>query len=164
MDSKKVKTRLKKYWEGKSNLNEENELKSHFLHAPDGADPDHEYFTYLNKKSTQNPLDDRFDDEILKLIDKNKQSRKLKNNVIKYWYVAASLALVISVSIIFKDKFIKVNKVENVVEMDTYKDPDKAFEETKRALLLLSSKLNQSSVYAAQFSKFEEHQNNLKQN
>jgi hypothetical protein len=164
MDSKKVKTRLKKYWEGKSSLNEENELKSYFLHSPDGADPDHEYFTYLNKKSSQNPLDHRFDDEILKLIVTNKQSRKLKNNVIKYWYIAASLALVISVSIIFNNEYIKVNKVENVVEMDTYEDPEKAFEETKRTLLLLSSKLNQSGVYAIQFSKFEESQNNLKQN
>ena len=164
MDSKKVITRLKKYWEGKSSLNEENELKSHFLHSPDGDVPDNEYFNYLNKKRSQNPLNDEFDDEILKLIDTNNQSRKSKNRAIKYWYIAASLALVISVSIIFNNEFINVNKVENVVEVDTYEDPEKAFEETKRALLLLSSKLNQSSVYAIQFSKFEKSQNNLKQN
>ena len=85
---------------------------------------------------------------------RNCASTGTSHPVNNYWYIRD----------IFKNEFIKVNTVENVVEMDTYEDPEKAFEETKRALLHLSSKLNQSSVYATQFSKFEEHQNNLKQN
>lgn len=164
MDSKKAEALRKKYWEGKSSLDEEKELISHFLQAHDEDNPDHEHFSYLNEKRAINPLDNGFDEEILNQIDTHKNSKKPKRIAIKYWYAAASLALIISISIIFNQRFINVDKVENVVKVDTYEDPGKAFEETKIALLMISSRLNQSGEYAAQFSKFDESQKNLKQN
>lgn len=164
MDSKKVKAELKKYWKGTSSLNDEKQLKSHFLHKQDGVDPDRDYFNYLDKKKDRNPLGERFDQEVLSRINNDKQSRKPKNIAIKYWYVAATLALVISVSIIFRNEFTKVNNADKIVEVDTFEDPEKAFQETKRALLMISSKLNHGSNYAIQFSKFDKSQNNLKKN
>ena len=59
---------------------------------------------------------------------------------------------------------------ENIIPEDENNDgqnninPEKAFEETKRALLLISSRLNQTNEYTSQFSKFEESQKNLKKN
>lgn len=160
MDSKKAEALRKKYWGGKSSLDEEKELKSHFLHGQDDGDPDQEYFNYLKNKNAQSPLDDQFDEKILKLIGTDEQSKKQKNSALKYWIAAASLALIITVSVISSYDFI--DKKEVVA--DTYEDPEKAFEETKRALLLLSSRLNQSDEYATQFSNFEKSQKHLKQN
>jgi hypothetical protein len=164
MDSKKAEALLKKYWEGKLGPDEESELKNHFLHGSNEGDPDHAYFNYLIEKRAQNRFDNNFDEEILKQIGEDDKSRKLNLIPIKYWYIAASLAFLISISIIFKNEYTKVDKVEQVVKVDTYEDPAKAFEETKRALLMISSKLNQSGEYATKFSKFEESQKNLKQN
>lgn len=164
MDSKKAEVLRKKYWEGKLSPDEEMVLKSHFLDEPNEDDSDHAYFNYLSKKRAQKPLDDRFDAEILNQIDVLDEIRKPKFIAIKYWYAAASVALIISLGIIFNKEFTKVDKGENVVKVDTYENPEKAFEETKRALLLLSSKLNQSGEYATKFSKFEESQKHLKQN
>lgn len=164
MDSKKAEALRKKYWEGKSSLDEEKELISHFLQAHDEDDPDHEYFSYLNEKRAINPLDNGFDEKIINQINAHDKIKKPKRIALKYWYAAASLALIISVSIIFNQRFINVDKVENIVKVDTYGDTKKAFEETKRALLMISSKLNQSGEYATQFSKFDESQKNLNQN
>lgn len=164
MDSKKAEVLREKYWEGKLSDDEEKVLKAYFLNSSDKADPDHAYFNYLNEKRTQDKLDDRFDEEILNQIDKQENSRKPQHILLKYWYVAASLALIISLSIIFNQELTRADKVERVVKVDSYEDPEKAFEETKRALLMISSKLNQSGEYATKFSKFEESQKHLKQN
>jgi hypothetical protein len=164
MDSKKAEALLKKYWDGKSDLKEEAEMRKHFSASKAEGDISADHFKYLNQKGVQNPLGDSFNEEIVNLFSNEKSKLKQKNVAIKYWYVAASLALMISISIIFKNEFTKVDKVEHVVKVDTYEDPAKAFEETKRALLMISSKLNQSGEYATKFSKFEESQKNLKQN
>lgn len=164
MDSKKAEALREKYWEGKLSTDEEKELKFYIHDSSDEDDPDHEYFSYLNEKRAINPLDNGFDEEILSQIDVHENSKKSKRIALKYWYAAASLALIISISIIFNQRFINIDKVENVVKVDTYEDPGKAFEETKRALLMISSKLNQSGEYAAQFSRFDESQKNLNQN
>jgi len=118
----------------------------------------------IAKKSTENPLDDQFDEELLSIINEEKSIETRKKNSLKYWSIAASIAFVISAGIIFRNDFIKVEPQVSIVEIDTYNDPEKAFEETKRALQLISSKLNQSDAYASQFSKFEQSQENLKQN
>ncbi len=164
MDSKKAEALRKKYWEGKTKLDEERELKIHTSASMVTEDPDQAYFNYLTKKSAQNPLGEEFDDEILDLIDTENNELKPKKSILTYWYIAASLVLVISASIIFKNEFTKSKKPIQVAQVDTYDDPEKAFEETKRALLLISSKLNRTTEYASEFSKFEESQKTLKQN
>ena len=164
MDSKKAEALRKKYWEGKTSQSEEKELKNHFSGAQGGSDLDDKYFSYLNKESAEDPLDDKFNEEILSLIDDKNHEIKQNISLIKYWYIAASFLLIISVSIIFKNEIFKVASQEQVVQADTFEDPEKAFEETKRALLFLSSMLNQSDEYATKFSKFDQSQTILKQN
>lgn len=164
MDSKKAKALRKKYWEGNTSQREEEALKKLADKRPSQLDTDEEYFSFLNKKAAEYPLNNEFDNEILRLIVAKKEKSKPKNIAIKYWYIAASLTLIISVSIIFKSGIFNENNAVQVVQVDTFEDPEKAFEETKKALLFLSEKLNQSSEYATQFSKFEQSQETLKQN
>jgi len=164
MDSKKAEALLKKYWEGKVDQNEEMELKNYFSVSTDLDELPSDYFNYLKEKRLQNPLTDDFDEEVLKIIGQNKNEPRPKVFAIKYWYIAASLVLIFSLSIIFRNSIFKVDDQPQVVQTDTFEDPEKAFEETKRALLFISARLNQSSEYAAEFSKFEQNQNHLKQN
>ena len=163
MDSKKAEALLRKYWEGKTDLNDEKELKKFFLTKEKNENLPVDYFKYISKKAAYNPLGAEFDTEILNLIQHENNDKKHKNFSIKYWYIAASLALVVSASIIFKNEIFSVENPTEVAEMDTYQDPEKALEETKKALLFISSRLNQSNEYAMQFSKFEQNQNTIKQ-
>jgi len=163
MDSKKAEALLRKYWEGKTDLNDEKELKKFFLTKEKNENLPVDYFKQLSKKGAYSPLGAEFDAEILNLIQHENIDKKHKNFSIKYWYIAASLALIVSASIIFKNEIFSVESPTKVVEMDTYQDPEKALEETKKALLFISSRLNQSNEYAMQFSKFEHNQNTIKQ-
>lgn len=163
MDSSKVEALLEKYWDGQTNQSEEVELKKFFYSKEGSSHKDAIYFNYLHSKSVHSPLDKDFDNEILQEINNSSRSKKTKVLSLRYWYVAASITALLSIGIIFKSQIIKKDPPQ-VVAVDTYDDPQKAFEETKKALLLLSSKLNQSSEYAAQISKFEKSQEIIKQN
>lgn len=164
MDSKKAEALLEKYWEGKTDQDEEKVLKRYFSSSNANDDLPSDYFSYLKDKSIQNPLRDEFDEEMLNLIEGDGGRLSSKTFALKYWYIAASLALIVSVSILFKNRIFKTEDQPQVVQADTFDDPEVAFEETKKALLFISSRLNQGSEYAAEFSKFEQNQNHLKQN
>lgn len=163
MNSKKVEALLKKYWDGDADQSEELELKKFFSSGEGASHADAVYFQYLDKKGTQNPIRNEFDEQILQQISESSDSGKSRSLSFRYWYVAASLAVITSVGIIFKSEIFKAEVKPEVVHIDTFEDPEKAFEETKKALLFLSSKLNQSNEYAAQLSKFEKGQEVLKQ-
>lgn len=165
MNSRKVEALLKKYWDGDADQQEEMELKEFFSSEEGSSHRDAEYFRYLKQKNAENPLDSKFDEELLKMIEQHKVVEKnIESFSMRYWFIAASLLLFLSVSIIFKDKIFKGDVKPPMAQADTFEDPEKAFEETKKALLFLSSKLNQSSEYATQFSKFEKGQEAVKQN
>ncbi len=162
MNSKKAEALLKKYWEGSTSQKDENELKSFFSTKEGASHKDAEFFSYLNTKREDAPLDESFDDQIIESIHSNSQSTRSIG--IKFWYMAAAIALFLTVGIILKNSYTTKDTVPQTVMVDTYDDPQKAFEETKKALLFLSSKLNESSEYAAQLSKFEQSQEIIKQN
>jgi hypothetical protein len=165
MNSKKAEALLKKYWEGETDQHEEMELKQFFSSGKGHAHPDAEYFMYLRRKNAENPLDSKFDEEFLGLIGHTSTAEKsIAGFSMRYWYVAASLALLLSFGIVFHQEIFKTDAPQPIVQADTFEDPEKAFEETKKALLFLSSRLNQSNEYASQFSKFEKSQEVVKQN
>lgn len=161
MNSKKAEVLLEKYWAGETNLQEEEALKAFF--ASEGmSHKDAAYFNYLQGKSMNDPLDRPFDEAILNKLNKNSSASRPKVISFNYWLVAASLALILSFGVILKNEIFKTEPPPTIVQADTFDDPDKAFEETKKALLFLSSKLNESSEYTSQFSKFDESQEILK--
>jgi hypothetical protein len=163
MNSKKAEALLEKYWEGSSSRKEELELKSFFTTKEGASHKDAGFFHYLNNKKEDAPLDESFDDQIIRSVQTNTQPARSMG--FKLWYMAAAIALLLTVGIILTNTNTSEDTVPTeVVMVDTYDDPQKAFEETKKALLFLSSKLNQSSEYAAQLLKFEQSQEIIKQN
>ncbi len=164
MDSKKAEALLKKYFAGNTSLPEEAELKKHYSSIGSGDDSEADYFRFLNAASGRNPLGDDFDEYIVRTIQHTAPAPKRKFVRFTYWYMAASLVILLGLGILFRKEIIPENPAVVVAETNTWEDPQKAFEETKKALLLLSSNLNKGEEYAAEFSKFEESQKNVKQN
>ena len=153
MDSKKAEALLKKYWEGKTNQDEEKALKSYFSSSKSDEALPSDYFRYLKEKSIQNPLGSEFEDEMLHMIEEDISGSRPKTSILKYWYIAASLAIIVSVSIIFKNRIFNVEDQPQVMQVDTFEDPELAFEETKKALLFLSSNDFKGSLYYIQNEK-----------
>lgn len=164
MDSKKAEALLKKYLAGNTSLSEEAELKKHYSSMGSGDNPEADYFGFLNVASAHNPLGDDFDEHVLGMIQRTVPAPKRKIVHFNYWYIAASVVLLLGLGVLFRKEIIPEKTTVVVAETDTWEDPQKAFEETKKALLLLSSNLNKGEEYVAEFSKFEESQINVKQN
>jgi hypothetical protein len=157
---------IRKYWKGTSEAEEEQILKKHFCETDNGQIDD-AFFSYLNDKRKDKLTDPDFDKEILQLI-------KGKNDVKRSWFqkinwkIAAAIILLLSLAAIYFNRQWKIKgsvvSSDQIVIIDTYEDPQIAYEETKKALLLISSNLNKGKAYTTEFAKFNQSQENLKKN
>lgn len=156
---KELKALLDKYWSGNSDIDEEKALKE-FLSDRD-ASPDADFFRYLNEKSNEGIREADFERKVLEQIGLWKKPRR--RSLFMNWRIAAVVALLLAASVVFRFEMVE-RQTNQKVSADTYEDPEKAFEETKKALLYISSKLNQGSEYTQEIGKFSESQEKLKKN
>ena len=154
-----LKALLDKYWKGESDLEEEKLLKERSSENEGTADVD--FFRYLKEKSQQGIDGPEFDSMIIRNVRKQKSGAG-RVSILLNWRVAAAIAVLFAASVMFK---LAVNETGNPDEssiVDTYEDPEKALEETKKALLLVSAKLNKGNEYTVEFGRFSESQEKLK--
>ena len=150
MEAKKQSELAKKYWAGTSTSTEEKALLKSALNGVEGGEKTH--FEQLQQFSKLS-LDATFEAELMDKINAEKPaiSRRLIPSIV--WKVAAALLLGLSTYFLYQTM--------SVVEENTQlaaleEDPVKAFEVTKQALLLISTKLNKATKVDLPLDKFEE--------
>ncbi len=128
MESDKITLLVTKYFEGQTTLAEEIVLKDYFS-SSDIASNLVQYqplFAYLSNTSKQK-------------FEQNLPLFKSKNNPIKWLSIAASVVVLLGIGFYtFKD----YSSPKATTELGTYDDPQVAFEETQKALALLSNHVN----------------------
>jgi hypothetical protein len=149
MDSKRIDLLLERYWNCVSTQEEEAELRAYF--NSDTDIPPHlahaaPLFQYFKNEAEIKLADPGFDE---KLFDAMKQAEQPKAKVRKlelvfqnYMKVAAAIVIVIATSFIFRMEIWQGDKPELLLVEDTYKSPEEAYAETKKALMLIASKMN----------------------
>ena len=130
----RINNLLKKYWQGDTSKSEELELHSHFSINP-SLTSEGKYFREINKMKSSEP-DHRF-------LHPGRSQRK------KWWSVAATLAVGIAVGLLVMQDISKRNQF--LVE-----DPEEAYEITKKALMMISSSMNEGASYTGEMKKFNE--------
>lgn len=156
----------RKYWNGTSDINEEEALKKHFSKNKKEQIED-EYFSYLENKKNEKLNARDFDQEVLNQIKGHQGSGRSLFQKIN-WRIAAAILVLFTVGVLFMRRQMSskdiITSTDPVVMEDTFEDPLLAYEETKKALLLISSKLNKGSELTTEFVKFSQSQENLKKN
>lgn len=156
----------RKYWNGISDLDEEQALKRRFS-ADNQEQIENEFFNYLAFKKEEKLTDRDFDSELISRIRNNQEAKRSLFHKIN-WRIAAAVLVLFTAGILFMKRQMDSKEIitssDPVVTEDTFEDPLLAYEETKKALLLISSKLNKSNAYTAEFVKFSQLQENLKKN
>lgn len=134
MELHKVEELLAKYFDGETTLNEERTLKDYF--TSDDVAPQFEnyrsFFCYFNSEASA--------------ADSKVKEHKVQP--MAWLSIAASIVLVLGVSF-----YVYQNQQQDT---GTYDDPEVAFEQTQRALELLSRNVNQgvqSFEYVAEYEK-----------
>ncbi|MCH2043232.1 MAG: hypothetical protein MK212_03770 [Saprospiraceae bacterium] len=152
MDYKHIYLLLDKYWEGESTLEEEQTLQKFFreaLNIPQDLEAERSYFVYLNTAQ--------------EIQLQQSPKRVAKTRPIRAWFAAASIILLLSIGVLYpmislekNSHGLIVTSLENTKEkisnygtlatnkMDTYQDPQKAYESAKAMLQIMSTKLNKS--------------------
>ncbi len=168
MDSNKIDDLLKKYWECETSLDEEKELRAYF----NESEYDKKYanvaplFRYYEREQKIGGLDNFFDQRILDEIENIQPKVKKKSKIIELFgnvvKVAAVGLILITAGYFIKEELSKEEMKPYV--SDTFEDPEKAFEETKKALQMISKNFNKGRKEVKKLSTFNEAQEKVKEN
>ncbi len=138
MDSNKIEALLAKYWECETSLEEENQLREYFNQQdiPAQFKEAAALFVYFGEQRNKQVNEITFDKTV---VDKIQAKPKDKSKVVRLMYnfsrIAAGLIVVVVATYYIRTEIRKTTPQEMV---DTYSDPKLAFEETKKALLMIS--------------------------
>jgi hypothetical protein len=144
---------LEKYFDGNTSLEDEKILKDFFQGE---SIPPHlvslkETFNYFSQEKTKDELDESFDDKVLSKIGHFEISHKRQTRRRFIYYasgIAASILIIISI-------FTNIDPFTSTLK-DTFDDPEIAFNETKRALILVSETLNRGVKPVEKIAKFDD--------
>jgi hypothetical protein len=136
---------LDRFYLGETTLEEERMLHSYFLSnsVPEELIPDKELFLTMGSGSESVEVPDDLDQKIIASIDKKEASttRTRRISVFSLSGLAAGLLVMIAVYV-FYIRTDTPSMLASQEMTDTYEDPEQAYEEAKRALAYVSTKLN----------------------
>ena len=163
MDSKRIETLLDRYWSCVSTLEEEEELKKFFNsgEVPDRFKQYEGLFKYFEAEKKSSDLGASFDMELMEKIRMLKPVNNQRRIVFNYLKVAAAIGMVLVASFLFRQNLAPENRPEL---MGTYEDPQQAYEETKKVLMLVASKLNKGRKYTETIGAFSDAEEKIKGN
>ena len=139
---------LEKFWAGETSLADEQALKEFFAYntPPEGSEEMAAYFALIND---QPEVSESFDEKILAHIEES-QTRVF--NMRTFWRVTAAAASIFLVASIF---IFTDNQPTEITQSPEVKE---AFEQTKSALFMISTQLNEGQDHASKLVKFHDAQ------
>jgi hypothetical protein len=161
MDFKQRDELLQKYWNCESSLEEEKMLREYFgsNDIPEQFNDTAALFRYFDEAKKKSLNDLAFDGQVmLKVNPRPAQMKRLVYNTMR---IAAGLAVVIAAT-----WFIRTEVRQTIPQevVDTYDDPQLAFEETKKALLMISKSFGTAEQQTRKINMFNEAQEEIQRN
>jgi hypothetical protein len=154
MDSNRIDELLNKYWNCETSLEEEQELRQYFKgsQVPEQWKETASLFRYFEESKKKSLEDQPFDPRLLEKVtvqQRGKAVRLLYNSM----RIAAGIAVLV-IAVWFVRKEVRTSTPQEIV--DTYDDPKLAFEETKKALMMISKSFGQAEEQAKKINLFNE--------
>lgn len=159
MDLKNREELLQKYWNCETTLEEEKQLREYFggNNIPDQWKETAALFRYFEETKKKSLNDLAFESQVMRKVHGPKRSKvaKLVYNTMR---IAAGLAVVIAAT-----WFVRREVRETIPQavVDTYDDPQLAFEETKKALLMISKSFGTAEEHTRKINMFNEAQEEI---
>jgi len=155
MDSSRINELLKKYWNCETSLEEEQELREHFKMRPvsDDLKETAALFHYFEENKKKSLSDITFDGGVIEKIRTPPKRTKMVSLVYNSMRFAAGLTVVLVATWFIRTEVRKSTPQELV---DTYDDPKMAFEETKKALMMISKSFGTAEEQARKINMFNE--------
>lgn len=134
----RIQALLEKYWKTETTVEEEKELRNYFVLHPEHGDHTTAYFQFLQLEgSIESP-------KVTAPVVRNMRRSRITRIV----SIAAAVLLLVTAGIYF-DKNPDDTATDRAV-VDSFQDPNEAYQEAKEALMLISEKLNSSKRKAGE--------------
>jgi len=159
MESTKIEQLLEKYWNGDTTVDEEQQLQHYFNQeeVPDHLQKIAGLFRSYRVDQQFKQLNQSFDEALFQRIEKSERRFRWRPLL----SIAASVLLLLAAALWVQDVTTQ-DLAEPVVVHDTYEDPRLAYEQTKEALLLVSTLMNKGTQQVEKLEKFHEAQETFK--
>ncbi|HEY8512831.1 MAG TPA: hypothetical protein VIL31_12815 [Cyclobacteriaceae bacterium] len=159
MDSKELERLLQKYWACETSLEEEQMLRDYFrTNSPTDATRDAAaMFAYFDVQRNRQLQDSSIEDKAVGVA--KKKVRPFNRFINGSMRIAAGIA-VLAVAVWFVRNEIRESTPQEMI--DTYSDPELAFEETKRALMIISKGFSTAEQQARKLDLFNEAQQKVR--
>jgi hypothetical protein len=159
MDSKQLEELLHKYWECETSLEEEQQLRDYFCksNVPEQWKETAVLFHYFEAQK-QKLVNTGFEEAVIHKIKNPKQGKVISLVQISL-RIAAGVAVLLA-AVFFVRQEIRKNNTDMAFE-DTYDDPQKALEETKKALMMISKGFGKAEAQAKKINMLNEAQEKI---
>lgn len=150
---------LERFWEGKTTLSEEQELRQ-FVHQSSHQDPELKgLFNYFDKEKEQS-LGDDFDAEILaQITSKEESGTPVITMNQRFWQwsrVAAAIVAIVAAGFFYQQQ------QQQYVAENTFESPEMAYKALKEQLLMVSHYMNKGNETIEQLNHLNKAQEGLK--
>ena len=160
MDSERINELLQKYWNCETTLDDERELRAYFRGTvPESLKDAAALFRYFDQQRNKTITDVSFE---RKLIDKLQSSPKGKITSLVYNSMRIAAGIIVLIMAVWLVR-LEIRKSAPVEMSDTYDDPKMAFEETKKALMMISRSFSTAEEQARKINLFNEAQQDIQQ-
>ena len=155
MDSKDIEQLLEKYWNCETSLEEEQQLREYFKAEtiPDSLKETSVLFKYFEQQRHEPLPDNAFEGDVLKQIKAERPQGKVVKLFFNVARIAAGLVVVAAATYFVRQEIRKSYPPEIA---DTYSDPKLAFEETKKALMMISKGFGKAQKEARKINLLNE--------
>lgn len=146
MNSKDIKKLIDAFYEGETSVEEEKIIFDYFLNESIEEDMKEEQAFFLSLSQSVKPIrvPESLESKLSSLIDDlNDKEKKKKSKIHNIWIGIASTAACV---IIILSIGLQLNQNKNeqmaIEAKDTFNDPNEAYKEVEKALLLVSNNMN----------------------
>ena len=165
MDLSRIEILLERYWNAVTTVEEEDELRSFFTShdVPDEMKDAAALFKYFEMQKNAS-LNEEFDKAVINKLDKlpKAKGKLISLNSKNLVQLAAVISGILIASIIFKLEFWEAEQSKIMLVEDTFKTPEEAYEETKKAFMLIAEKMNSGRTQTQKITALNQAENKIK--
>jgi len=154
MDSKHIESLLEKYWKAETSLEEEKALRDYFHNSivPEQLNETAQLFRYFENEKSKT-LNENFGDVVTKRVQQRHDGKIVQMNWFRFARVAAGIAVMVA-AVYLIGREVRSSSPKQIA--DTESDPQLAFEETKKALMMISKNFNKAQREASKINLINE--------
>ena len=151
MDSEKLHGLLQKYWNCETTLEEERLLQAYFRGSiPEALKDTASLFRYFDEQRRKGISDLSFERQVMNKVRGGGKTR-MTSFIYNSMRIAAGIVVLVMAVWLVR---MEVRKADTVEITDTYDDPRMAFEETKKALMMISRSFSTAEEQARKINLF----------